>query len=190
MTPAEPDIPAIAAAILAEQSLAIGSVSRHEIANLMAAISSANRIFVQGEGRSGLVMRTFAMRLMHLGYPVHAVGETTTPSIGSGDLLIACSGSGETDVTVLMSSKAAMAGATVAAITAAAESRLAKVAVASVIVPAPHKRTDTNESIQYGGSLFEQVTFILCEAIVLGLMTRDTRAAGFESLAKRHANLE
>jgi len=54
------------------------------------------RIFVVGAGRSGLVARAFAMRLMHLGFSVHVVGETTTPRMDPGDLLIVISGSGET----------------------------------------------------------------------------------------------
>ena len=30
----------------------------------------------------------FAMRLMHLGFDVYVLGETITPSIGEGDLVI------------------------------------------------------------------------------------------------------
>ncbi len=38
-------------------------------------LNSANRIFVMGAGRSGLVAKSFAMRLMHIGYQVYVVGE-------------------------------------------------------------------------------------------------------------------
>ena len=37
-----------------------------------------------------------AMRLMHLGLTVHIAGDTTTPAITSGDLLLVASGSGTT----------------------------------------------------------------------------------------------
>ena len=40
------------------------------------------------------------MRLMHLGFHVYVMGETITPSIGKGDLIIALSGSGTTKLVV------------------------------------------------------------------------------------------
>ena len=48
-------------------------------------LDQAKRIFVSGAGRSGLIGRFFAMRLMHSGYDVSVVGEIVTPSIKSGD---------------------------------------------------------------------------------------------------------
>ena len=59
-------------------------------------IMASKRIFIVGMGRSGLVGKFFGMRLMHLGKTVYIVGETNTPSIADGDLLIAVSGSGST----------------------------------------------------------------------------------------------
>ncbi len=41
--------------------------------------SSRNRIFVTGLGRTGLMARGFAMRLMHLGRRVYHVGDVITP---------------------------------------------------------------------------------------------------------------
>ncbi len=40
---------------------------------------SAKRIYVMGAGRSGLIAKAFAMRLMHLGMHSYVVGETITP---------------------------------------------------------------------------------------------------------------
>ena len=56
----------------------------------------ARTVFVAGSGRSGLAMRSFAMRLIHLGLSAHVVGETTTPRITDRDLLLIGSGSGST----------------------------------------------------------------------------------------------
>ncbi len=61
-----------------------------------AMLNGANRIFVMGAGRSGLVARSFAMRLMHIGYQVYVVGEITTPAVAPGDVVVAISGSGNT----------------------------------------------------------------------------------------------
>ena len=56
-----------------------------EFANCVkSAIDNANRIFITGAGRSGLVARFFAMRLMHCGYRVYMVGEIVTPESQRG----------------------------------------------------------------------------------------------------------
>ena len=49
-----------------------------------------------GAGRSGLVAKAFAMRLMHLGFTAYVVGETITPAMRPKDLLVIFSGSGRT----------------------------------------------------------------------------------------------
>ena len=66
------------------------------VTQLAKSLLDCHRVFVVGEGRSGLAIQMAAMRLMHLGLEVHVVGEVTAPSIETGDLLIACSGSGNT----------------------------------------------------------------------------------------------
>ena len=55
-------------------------------------------IFILGAGRSGLMARGFAMRLVHIGYTVYVIGETITPSIQAGDVLVSVSGSGKTAI--------------------------------------------------------------------------------------------
>jgi 6-phospho-3-hexuloisomerase len=175
-----------AALILREQEAVINQADEGELTRLSDAIGRANRIFVLGEGRSGLVMQMLAVRLMHLGTPAFVVGETTTPAIEPGDLLVACSGSGETAVTCLLAEKAASAGATVGCFTAVSDSRLAKSAGIVVSVPTQHKLgAGTVATAQYGASLFEQCTLVLCEAIVLGLTPAEP-----DELIARHANLE
>ena len=96
---------------------------------------SAERIFVCGLGRSGLMMRAFAMRLMHLGLTSFVVGETTTPSIQEGDLLAVGSGSGETSTPVSIARLAKKAGATVAALTGHRDSTLAQLADVVILIP-------------------------------------------------------
>jgi 6-phospho-3-hexuloisomerase len=172
--------------ILREQQAVISRADEDNLARFSEAIQRATRIFVLGEGRSGLVMRMFAVRLMHLGNPTYVVGETTTPAIEPEALLIACSGSGETAVTCLLAEKAVAAGATLAAFTADPESRLAHLANMVLTVPTQHKLGSTGvETVQYGASLFEQCVLVLCEAIVLGLTPDRT-----DDLVARHANLE
>ena len=63
---------------------------------LIQELETAPRIFGCAAGRSGFILRGFLMRLMHLGFTVYFVGETTTPRVRPGDLLMVMSGSGET----------------------------------------------------------------------------------------------
>ena len=63
-------------------------------------IIKSKNIFVTGAGRSGLVAKAFAMRLMHLGLRVYVVGETISPAIYDDDCIVTISGSGETNTIV------------------------------------------------------------------------------------------
>ena len=67
-----------------------------EIEHFVHQIKAANHIFLNGAGRSGIAIQAFANRLMHLGFSVSLVGEISSPHSKPGDLLIICSGSGET----------------------------------------------------------------------------------------------
>ncbi len=177
------------------------SMVRDEIAGTAAKIDAAQmaalaielgqpgRVFIAGAGRSGLVLRMAAMRLMHLGMDVHVAGDTTTPAIASGDLLLVASGSGTTSGVVKSAQTAAKAGARIAAFTTNAQSPLAELADALVIIPAAQK-TDHGSSVtrQYSGSLFEQVLFLASEAIFQSLWENTDAPA--EELWLRHANLE
>ncbi len=166
-----------------------GRVDPAQVAALVTELRLASRIFVTGAGRSGLVLKMAAMRLMHLGLTVHVVGETTTPAIRAGDLLLAASGSGTTAGVVKAAETAASQGARVAAYTTNTGSPLAAVAAAVVLIPAARK-TDHGSAVsrQYSGSLFEQVLFTTTEAVFQSLWDKD--AAASKELWQRHANLE
>ena len=177
----------LARTISEEISTAVASVSPEAIAQAIAAIVTAARIFVYGEGRSGLVLRMVAMRLVHLGRSVHVVGDATTPAIAPDDLLIAASGSGATPVTVMIAGQAHRARCRVLAVTASPGSALTVVANLTLVLKTPAKgAAGSGGSIQPGGSLFEQSMLILFDALFLN-MAGDSAAAQIDS---RHANLE
>jgi 6-phospho-3-hexuloisomerase len=174
-------------AICTEIVSAVQSVAPAAIDQATTEIERAARIFVFGEGRSGLVLRMGAMRLVHLGKTVYVVGDATTPAIAPGDLLIVGSGSGTTAITVLITEQARTAGALVLTITANSNSRLAKLADHVVVLRTPAKGDDhERDSIQPGGTLFEQGMLVVLDALFL-LLAGDTAA---DQIAQRHANLE
>jgi|SRR5579871_3515421 len=139
------------------------------------------RWFFSGQGRSGLVAEMAAMRFMHIGRAAHLVGEATAPSIRTGDGLCVISGSGKTSVSVHFSRIAKGEGARIALITRELDSELAK--FADVVLHTPIEITR-----QFGGSLFEQTSLILLDAIVLELM-RDISDA-HQLMLSRHTNLQ
>ncbi|HEY4385886.1 MAG TPA: 6-phospho-3-hexuloisomerase [Ktedonobacteraceae bacterium] len=176
--------------ILQENERVLEHIDAATIDRLVDQLRAAPRIFVSGKGRSGLIARSFAMRLMHLGLQAYVVDETITPAISKGDVLIAYSGSGETEETCLMAEKSSQIGAQVTAITTEAESRLARVASFVIVLPAPHKQSSVSGSgsVQYAGSLFEQSSLLFCDSVILQAMRTWQRSK--EELATRHTNLE
>lgn len=156
-----------------------------------ALILQASRIFVSGKGRSGLQMRGFAMRLMHLGLQVHVVDDVTTPAIKDGDLLILGSGSGNTRSLVNYALKAREVGAKIALITISNTSTLKEMADNVVYVDAPTPKAEVGTartSIMPMGSLFEFSMGILLEIVLIQLMNQLGMTS--DSMFERHANLE
>jgi len=82
--------------ILEEISRTIDLGELEKTEELLEALTQAKRVFVAGAGRSGLMVRSFAQRLMQIGIDTYVVGETTTPEIHDGDLILIGSGSGRT----------------------------------------------------------------------------------------------
>ena len=175
--------------IIAENTKLSKQIDFDSAAQLIPFIQNAERIFLVGAGRSGLALRAAAMRLMHFGLTVYVVGETTTPAIHQGDLLIAASGSGTTSTIVRAAEKAVGAGAAVVALSTTNHSPLAALAALVCILPAAQKEDHQKTiSLQYAGSLFEQSLLLLTDAIFQTLWGIDNEPA--EEMWKRHANLE
>lgn len=170
----------VATAASAEIARAVSALEEAEAERLEEAIAAAGAVFVTGEGRSGLIARCFAMRLMHLGRRAYVVGETIAPAAGKGDLLIAVSRSGESRVTCTHAQTARSLGVTVAAITASPRSPLLELADLSLAI--------CDQSEQYGGSLFEQTTLVALDALAALLQLRLSQLPS--DLEARHANLE
>ncbi len=158
---------------------------------LIKEVEAAPRIFGCASGRSGFILRGFLMRLMHLGFTVYFVGETTTPRIRPGDLLLVLSGSGETAFPREMQRRANTAEARTLALTAHPDSTIGREAQVVITIPGTTKLTRTQEtaSVQCPGSLYEQATFLFLEAVVLILYQRRVGQDRGEVL-ERHADLE
>jgi 6-phospho-3-hexuloisomerase len=173
----------VSRSILGELSAVLERVDGEQVVALAAAVRAAERIFFAGQGRSGLIAAAVAVRIGHLGWPVHVAGEATCPAIGPGDLLIAFSKTGTTEITGHQARRAAAAGAAVAAVTARSDSALA--AEASPVVVLPVAEVD---SAQFAGSLFEQTALLLSDALCA--MLQASLGLDGSQLSARHDNLQ
>jgi len=180
--------------ILSEIERTLGGVIAAEVNELVREILRARRIYVAGAGRSGLVSSCLAMRLVHLGLVAHVVGEATAPGVSRGDLLIVSSGSGRTRTVRAQAAAARARGTRVAAVTADRRSPLARIADVVVTIPCPPFARGSRgegcgfETVQFGGSLFEQSLLLFYDALVLELAARLHRSP--RDMRVRHANLE
>ncbi|WP_077623285.1 6-phospho-3-hexuloisomerase [Sediminibacillus massiliensis] len=154
-------------------------------------LQRANRIFIAGTGRSGLVGKVFGMRLMHSGYPVYVVGETVTPSIEPEDILLIISGSGSTENLKYYAKKAKEVGAQVALVTTNKESAIGQMSDCHLVIPAATKKRLPSEpdTIQPLGSQFDQSAHLLLDAVMVYLL-QNYEQRDQASLNKKHANLE
>ena len=171
--------------ILKELETLLEKVSREQLEALAGRIVFAPRVFVSGAGRSGLALKMFAMRLGQMGKTAFVAGETMTPAIGKGDLLLVASASGKTESVCRHAKIAREAGADVFLITANRDVLLEN---ERLVLDCPSKAEGKDGSIQPMGSLFEQAVLILLDACILSCMEAMGETA--ESMRARHANLE
>lgn len=141
------------------------------------------KVLVVGAGRSGLVGKAFAMRLMQMGFKSYVMGESITPAIGKGDLVIIISGSGRGALSTTSSNTAKRLGALVLAVTSYHDSSLGKNADFVVVVSGREVIAREEEyysrqllgeyaSLDPMGTLFEDSCTVFFNSIITELMTR------------------
>ena len=139
---------------------------------------SLARRFFTGQGRSGLIARMAAMRVMHLGGSSHVVGDVTTPAFEPEDVLFVISASGRTPGSLLYAQRAHDMGGQVCCVTAGDSSALAQLSDLCLVVPA-------GKSAQFGSVLFTQAALVVLDGIFLSLSVDKGQL-----MADLHANLE
>ena len=168
--------------LLAQIETVMAGADWRGLLDLADMLPRAPRTFVTGAGRSGLVARSFGMRLMHVGLTAHIPGETITPAAAKGDLIVAISTTGETGFTVYLADRAKKLGATVVAITSEADSALAKLADKVIIIPA------SSEDIVIRAAVFEHAASLCLDAVFNVLA--EFLKLNIEDYRRHHANLE
>jgi len=173
--------------------------NEESVKEMMEILTSSRNVFLLGQGRSGLVARAFAMRLMHLEIGVYVVGETITPAIDDDDCLLAISGSGETSYIISTAKIAKKRGARIVAVTSYDDSTLGKMADLVIHIKGRTKVDSEKNYIKRQmngkhlslsplGTLFEVSTLIFLDALIAQLM--DKMGKTEDDLKKRHTVLE
>ncbi len=168
------------------------NLKEEQLVTFQEKILEANKIIVAGAGRSLMMIRGFAMRLMHMGFVAYVVGETVTPAIEKGDLLIIASGSGSTGTLTIIAEKCKKIGAELALITTNSDSPIGKLADLVIEVNAATTKSENNakNSIQPGANTFEQSVLLIGDAIIINLMSSRSLDESNKVLMTKHANLE
>ncbi len=192
----------VASRLLEGARQAIHSIPRDQVDQLVNALvkihGNGRKVMVIGMGRSGLVGKAFAMRLMHLGFNVHVIGETITPALHPGDMLLAISGSGATTFVVDAAKIAKKVGVRVAAVTSHPNSPLGKLADLVATVPGriesakrdyfSRQILGEHEPLAPLGTLFELSAMIFLDSLIVELMRVLHKTE--EDLRARHATIE
>lgn len=175
---------------LADLSRVLEGVKAREMAAFARELLHAKRIFVTGLGRTGLMARGFAMRLMHLGRQVYHVGDVITPAIGRGDLLVIATRTGRSKVLGYYIRIARRARARVAVVSADPRSPAARLADSVLAIDdrrAAKARRRSGRRLPLG-SLFEQALLVVSDQVILDLM--DALHLGESDLAGLHTTFE
>lgn len=187
--------------IIEHVKIVMESIKKEEVEKFIEEIIKAKRIFLYGAGRSGLVAKSFGMRLTHLAKETFIIGETITPAVRKDDIVIFVSGSGRT-LSVITTAKAAKKlGAKILAITSNKNSELYKLSDVVVVIRGKTKddiRKDSDyianqlkgmhEPLTPLGTLFEDSCQIFFDSLVVELMRRMRKNE--KEMINEHANIE
>lgn len=177
------------------------SISDKDAERFIGVLLDARRIYVAGAGRSGLVAKAFAMRLMHLGLQAYVIGETITPALNQGDVMVIFSGSGKTKTVADLAETARDIGGKICLITSNADSRIGKIADCVVIIE-HHRDAVADDAAEFEirqmmgdhksfaplGTLFETASMIFADAVISRMM--EITKTDESALKNRHTNIE
>lgn len=187
-------------AIIQEHTAVFEKLELTQIEEFINLIVNANRIFVHGGGREGISLRSFAMRLAHLGKSVYWLMDDTTISMHSGDLLIISDGSGNVGIHKRIEEQSKKTGATLAIITALPEgNNVKKYADFVFYIPATvymgkdnneetPKQKDVVKTIQPMGNLYEQHLYLLMDIIII--LLKEKMGLSYDDMESNHRNIE
>ena len=164
-------------------SKSLGAVPAATIGRAVELLQKAPAVFVYGAGRSGIIGRAFAMRLVQLGLTAYVIGESVTPIVRRGDAVFILSARGESYSSMQTANIVRREGADLIVLTARPTSKLAHAATLLVALNLPEN--GERPELAPLGTLFEAASLRLTDSLVAALMR--ARGETEESMRGRHA---
>ncbi len=154
-----------------------------DVERTLEVLVQAPQIFVYGAGRSGIIGRAFAMRLVQTGLRAFVIGESVTPIVKKGDAVFILSGQGESYSSMQTANIVRREGAELVVLTAKASSKLAHAATVLLSLEFP----EDADRPRYAplGTLFEAASLRLTDGIIAQLLA--IRGESEASMRGRHA---
>ena len=172
--------------IMEELTTITQSIPKDQYNRLVNRFKEDRRFFFAGEGRSGFIAKAIAMRLMHSGKQVYVVGETITPPIQKGDLLIAVSASFKTGNTVQFVRNSKKVGADIFVISTNKEA-LETYEGLYINAATKYRKESEPSTIQPLGNQLDQSAHLILDAAIIDSLKENQDV---NELKKRHSNLE
>ncbi len=146
-------------------------------------LSRAPEIFVYGAGRSGIIGRAFAMRLVQAGRTAFVIGESVTPIVRKGDAVFILSGQGESYSSIQTANIVRREGAELVVLTAKSSSKLAHTATVLLAL----EFADDADRARHAplGTLFEAASLLLTDGLIAEIMAANGETEA--SMRRRHA---
>ncbi len=161
----------------------LAKIPRETVAQAVALLQRAPATFVYGAGRSGIIGRAFAMRLVQTGCTAYVIGESVTPIVRRGDAVFILSGRGESYSSIQTANIVRREGADLIVVTARRTSKLAH--TANLLIPLEFPEDADQRHYAPLGTLFEAASLRFTDALIAELMA--ARGETEESMRRRHA---
>src|SRR5260221_471012 len=176
--------------VIREINTVFATLDENQVEDFVNDLLKAQKIVTVGAGRVGLTCRAFSTRLNHLGFMAFTLGDSNVPHLGENDMLVVCSGSGETQTIYDLVKIAKQKKVKITLITGNVFSRMGKSATKIVNLKAPSKLKNSQsfKSIQPMTTLNEQCLNIFFDVVVLELM--DKLSETDDVMWSRHSELE
>jgi len=162
---------------------ALDRIDEAAIAQAVDILNKAPQTFVYGAGRSGIIGRAFAMRLVQAGLRAYVIGESVTPIVHRGDAVFILSAQGESASSNQTGNIVRREGAELIVVTSRGNSKLAHTATHLLVLEFP----DEPERAHLAplGTLFEAASLRLTDALIVELMR--ARGETEDTMRRRHA---
>ncbi|HEV2317166.1 MAG TPA: SIS domain-containing protein [Thermoplasmata archaeon] len=162
---------------------ALDGVAPEVVTRAVELFQQAPAIFAYGAGRSGIIVRAFAMRLTQIGLTAYVIGESVTPIVRKGDVVVILSGAGESYSSIQTANIVRRVGADLVVLTAHPGSKIAHTATLLVTFQFPEE--GDRPRLAPLGTLFEATALAFTDALIAEIMR--ARGETEESMRRRHA---